>query len=113
MLASPMSSTSTGPSASRARLRSAISVAMRSMPPTVRSSLIVAGVYSDAGPTPIRFEWMSLVCRIVNVFGWSGASSPVDREERARVVLHVDDGPDGHQSMINRTPRGSRHGLSG
>ena len=50
MLASPISSTSTGPSASRARRRSAISVAMRSMPPIVRSSFSVAGVYSEAGP---------------------------------------------------------------
>src|SRR5262249_4173459 len=41
--------------------------AMRSMPPMVRSLLRVIGEYSDAGPTPIRFECMSLVCRIVKV----------------------------------------------
>jgi hypothetical protein len=38
-----------------------VSVAMRSMPPIVWSSLSVAGVDSEAGPTPMRLEWMSLV----------------------------------------------------
>ena len=49
---------------------------MRSMPPIVRSSLSVAGVYSEAGPTPMRLEWMSLVCRMVNVLIMSGRIAP-------------------------------------
>ena len=67
------------PLASHAFRRSAISEAMRSMPPMVRSSLRVIGEYSDAGPTPIRFECMSLVCRIVKLgtlFCSAAGSSP-------------------------------------
>ena len=64
--------------ASRAFRRSSISDAMRSIPPMVASSLRVIGEYSDAGPTPIRFECMSLVCRIVKLcaFFCSAGSCP-------------------------------------